>query len=157
MRGKANTFCNAIAFAGITPAYAGKSVPYSAGTSDEKGSPPPMRGKAGVTPNKAKWDRITPAYAGKSCFFRRVGVLKEDHPRLCGEKPKMRVLQMHVTGSPPPMRGKDALGIPESICFRITPAYAGKRIPSVLSDFKHRDHPRLCGEKCWVSYPAKAK
>ena len=106
-----------------------------------------MRGKAGVTPNKAKWDRITPAYAGKSCFFRRVGVLKEDHPRLCGEKPKMRVLQMHVTGSPPPMRGKGQSSGGGGRRFGITPAYAGKSLQNILCMFGFRDHPRLCGEK----------
>ena len=45
------------------------------------------------------------------------------------------------------MRGKDALGIPESICFRITPAYAGKRIVAPGGSSPVTDHPRLCGEK----------
>ena len=45
------------------------------------------------------------------------------------------------------MRGKDPADSVIVEKIRITPAYAGKRIPSVLSDFKHRDHPRLCGEK----------
>ena len=45
------------------------------------------------------------------------------------------------------MRGKAILPLLWLASCGITPAYAGKRMPSVLSDFKHRDHPRLCGEK----------
>ena len=36
----------------------------------------------------------------------RVGK-KQDHPRLCGEKPVLRPKQKVVVGSPPPMRGKE--------------------------------------------------
>ena len=45
------------------------------------------------------------------------------------------------------MRGKGVFVLHVQLAQGITPAYAGKRMPSVLSDFKHRDHPRLCGEK----------
>ncbi len=45
------------------------------------------------------------------------------------------------------MRGK----VPRSSvildCVRITPAYAGKRVPKIPRTQRKRDHPRLCGEK----------
>ena len=45
------------------------------------------------------------------------------------------------------MRGKaNAVGLLH-LGFRITPAYAGKRVHTDLSACSVRDHPRLCGEK----------
>ena len=49
-----------------------------------------------------------------------------DHPRLCGEKLPAISLDTYTLGSPPPMRGKVAVGRLEIISIGITPAYAGK-------------------------------
>ena len=52
-----------------------------------------------------------------------------------------------MTGSPPPMRGKE---LSERKCcgfLGITPAYAGKRYHAGAFFASPRDHPRLCGEK----------
>ena len=45
------------------------------------------------------------------------------------------------------MRGKEDNRIDRRCCYRITPAYAGKRCCSSDLDRAERDHPRLCGEK----------
>ena len=46
------------------------------------------------------------------------------------------------------MRGKvEIRGISLS-SVGITPAYAGKRSPRTRLTVPHKDHPRLCGEKC---------
>ena len=86
MRGKGTLSSPVISCTGITPAYAGKSVPLSfappctkdhprlcgeklpsAGNSPVTlGSPPPMRGKVTRTVGNGLQHRITPAYAGKS-------------------------------------------------------------------------------------------
>ena len=75
--------------AGITPAYAGKSLavgvlwihdkdhPRLCGEKEKKpernatveGSPPPMRGKGGANSKQPVKLRITPAYAGKRCVI----------------------------------------------------------------------------------------
>ena len=70
-----------------------------------------------------------------------------DHPRLCGEKGLIEILENGELGSPPPMRGKALTTIVLFIFFRITPAYAGKS--DVVPDHFEItwDHPRLCGEK----------
>ena len=111
----------------ITPAYAGKSKisafrrcrfsdhPRLCGEKPETycvkicrtGSPPPMRGKASTTASSASWGG--------------------DHPRLCGEKQFIRNPLEHELGSPPPMRGKVLFRQDFRRCYRITPAYAGKR------------------------------
>ena len=45
------------------------------------------------------------------------------------------------------MRGKVLLNLRGGQYFRITPAYAGKRLFNIMSTILYRDHPRLCGEK----------
>ena len=106
-----------------------------------------MRGKAGQRLIIFRYLGITPAYAGKrhidSCLKIAIG----DHPRLCGEKPYFYDAVTQRVGSPPPMRGKAEHFPPEIMRHRITPAYAGKSIPSCIKYSIAEDHPRLCGEK----------
>ena len=152
---------------GITPAYAGKSLlkllhhvglrdhPRVCGekayslviNGSEWGSPPRMRGKGTKRCSSRRGGRITPAYAGKSAAALHCADLTRDHPRVCGEKSFPKNGNSVKTGSPPRMRGK-ALPLSLSLVVgRITPAYAGKsRIHRVCTN-RHRDHPRVCGEK----------
>ena len=168
MRGKGFPYIITSTGSRITPAYAGKRIPYFAACftiSDhprlcgEKlsrcddlrsgvGSPPPMRGKERRSFSRAATGRITPAYAGKSLLHRNNQDQNEDHPRLCGEKATMRRFSCTLSGSPPPMRGKvrETLHIINN--YRITPAYAGKSWIPITQFFNIQDHPRLCGEKC---------
>ena len=151
----------------ITPAYAGKSryarrgfrfggdhprLCGEKGLNTRKwtialGSPPPMRGKADRTRNKEGRNRITPAYAGKSGIITVEVSYMQDHPRLCGEKWQMSPSAPSKTGSPPPMRGKAEQQVSGENHGRITPAYAGKSRTGNSWTRRHRDHPRLCGEK----------
>ena len=45
------------------------------------------------------------------------------------------------------MRGKAAVDCIRSCIWRITPAYAGKRVRKDDRKIMERDHPRVCGEK----------
>ena len=112
-----------------------------------KGSPPPMRGKGLKLKSFERTNRITPAYAGKSALSASGGVHRRDHPRLCGEKRKLSRLLIFSLGSPPPMRGKGSTEDRLIVFYRITPAYAGKRVCLAPVRLLVRDHPRLCGEK----------
>ncbi len=95
--------------------------------------------------------RITPAYAGKSSHYRSHHCNNKDHPRLCGEKGIYTNVQNTVEGSPPPMRGKADRSYNKYKMYGITPAYAGKRVSDTPAMPKSRDHPRLCGEKLFLS------
>ena len=106
-----------------------------------------MRGKADRTRNKEGRNRITPAYAGKSGIITVEVSYMQDHPRLCGEKWQMSPSAPSKTGSPPPMRGKAEQQVSGENHGRITPAYAGKSRTGNSWTRRHRDHPRLCGEK----------
>ena len=129
MRGKGCYHGGLHFFAGITPAYAGKSDPQTRSSTRTRdhprlcgekslisimslprtGSPPPMRGKGQTFSAHARQVRITPAYAGKSHGRGKGDEKRQDHPRLCGEK---STLCRRI-----------------SAYSRITPAYAGKSFP----------------------------
>ena len=106
-----------------------------------------MRGKACLTLIIRLLLGITPAHAGKSL----PAVLKcpptRDHPRVCGEKRRVRSWRALLLGSPPRMRGKVVLSSENPLCRGITPAYAGKSSHRPMHSTLPRDHPRVCGEK----------
>ena len=132
---------------GITPAYAGKSVFLALRSAiswdhprvcGEKlsgcvwlrvygGSPPRMRGKVNRYPVQIPVNGITPAYAGKSAGMACNGQIRQDHPRVCGEKVDGGRNRSRQMGSPPRMRGKACVA-----CASAAPGW---------------DHPRVCGEK----------
>ena len=167
MRGKGSLSCVYNQGSGITPAYAGKRDCRASGCrapwdhprlcgekslvckyrSRALGSPPPMRGKVSRKFFRKMLTRITPAYAGKSCQPATTGKRRQDHPRLCGEKPDIIRGIMTSIGSPPPMRGKVLDSEVSLRCYGITPAYAGKRYNFINQLRRCWDHPRLCGEK----------
>ena len=146
MRGKVLSPCHTPCSKRITPAYAGKRQSWQAASfacgdhprlCGEKrfapassslvmGSPPPMRGKAEIPYFAACFTRITPAYAGKRLILPERQLGWQDHPRLCGEKPDLIFVGFHMSGSPPPMRGKGKFNVVGNHITRITPAYAGK-------------------------------
>ena len=153
--------------AGITPAHAGKrhaSCPSPQPREDHprpcgekanlyvyhqmpSGSPPPMRGKDMPYLSSSSFTGITPAHAGKSSCSPSNSSFCQDHPRPCGEKIE-NVLHLLINiGSPPPMRGKEALRNSRTRSLRITPAHAGKSDTVITQTETEEDHPRPCGEK----------
>ena len=92
---------------------------------------------------------ITPAYAGKSAAKEFACKDGRDHPRVCGEKVCVHPVPVCALGSPPRMRGKVIRSWIMRIWTRITPAYAGKRGDVNTYEKIQRDHPRVCGEKCY--------
>ena len=151
----------------ITPAYAGKSCPFLRRTSPRRdhprvcgektlhdlahlcaqGSPPRVRGKASLLAPLRRAARITPACAGKSVTYTWAVGVREDHPRVCGEKEAGALSEVYETGSPPRVRGKDIKPAVREFNQGITPACAGKSTSASLRISWSRDHPRVCGEK----------
>ena len=107
-----------------------------------------MRGKGYLDIAVQIQKRITPACAGKSCPPQAPTFTRQDHPRVCGEKPVNKSSCSFRQGSPPRMQGEDIFpdGLPCAV--RITPACAGKSGPAAWHRWACRDHPRMCGEKC---------
>ena len=176
MRGKGWVVAVAVAFLGITPAYAGKSAAKEFACKDGRdhprvcgekvcvhpvpvcalGSPPRMRGKVIRSWIMRIWTRITPAYAGKRGDVNTYEKIQRDHPRVCGEKCCVGFAHGHRLGSPPRMRGK--VLPPSKIAFfpGITPAYAGKSLSHIHLLTICQDHPRVCGEKRLIVFVFRA-
>ena len=134
----------------VSPAYAGKSpaAAYACpGTQDH----PRVCGEKLYTPCViAPSVGSPPAYAGKRNCGRQSRCSTSDHPRVCGEKRGLILRITALQGSPPRMRGKVEVHCHTIFDVGITPAYAGKsRIRRACTD-RHRDHPRVCGEKFWA-------
>ncbi len=167
VRGKGSKRPNNTLRPGITPACAGKSMYHTISSGcyrdhprvcGEKGkalvnrswnlgSPPRVRGKVRFWPKLQKYGGITPACAGKSEADHIGRGIRQDHPRVCGEK-MMRWKRMdRFKGSPPRVRGKGRSMRQYRPTLGITPACAGKRHKAVLSSGRNGDHPRVCGEK----------
>ena len=151
----------------VSPAYAGKSSclwwrkwpcrdhPRVCGEKlnthltfpPSSGSPPRMRGKALPPPAVVVPLGITPACAGKSICSALYHSFDWDHPRMCGEKFKLRGRTFSRLGSPPHVRGKVLFWFVMLPQYRITPACAGKSMRTSTTHFLPWDHPRMCGEK----------
>ena len=129
MRGKAAIPRLDRCFFRITPRLCGEKAATTSWGCKVRGSPPPMRGKVDPLDVFDFQTGITPAYAGKRkiCYTESTG--KQDHPRLCGEKYERKPHCHDPGGSPPPMRGKESKVQKSDGIRRITPAYAGKRLP----------------------------
>ena len=66
---------------------------------------------------------------------------------MCGEKDYIYILHPPFQGSPPRVRGKGLIMRFCEYIRRITPACAGKSFATREIRSKHKDHPRVCGEK----------
>ena len=106
-----------------------------------------MRGKERYSATRKPGSRITPACAGKRVRCSQQALPRTDHPRMCGEKSKTKDTAAYTPGSPPRMRGKGVKHRDGRVRVGITPAYAGKSTDGLESDWRTRDHPRVCGEK----------
>ncbi len=117
------------------------------------GSPPRVRGKDTKKDNTRNITRITPACAGKRCPVTPAEIQSQDHPRVCGEKSCLKVIDHAVRGSPPRVRGKGHERSARAHTQRITPACAGKSVRTESVAEFVEDHPRVCGEKGCGLFP----
>ena len=67
------------------PRRCGENALRATAMTISRGSPPQVRGKLAVTSESARHLGITPAGAGKTKHKLAVTLLREDHPRRCGE------------------------------------------------------------------------
>ena len=173
MRGEVFQRRNRVARKWITPAHAGRSTlpvtqselardhPRACGekmTDGENrsaliGSPPRMRGEAPKGAPSRVHIRITPAHAGRSGQHCDSCQEHRDHPRACGEKSVIAMLEDAKVGSPPRMRGEAPMVSRKRLTSRITPAHAGRSYQNTSPLNLRQDHPRACGEKFVASCP----
>ena len=146
MRGKPKRFVVLYFLNGITPAHAGKTLPYPPGKSGQRDHPRAC-GENFREGRSMCWEEGSPpAHAGKTVR----GPVKEfawrDHPRACGENRALSGRESDTEGSPPRMRGKLVEVLRLAHACGITPAHAGKTVYHRGLGRRRRDHPRACGE-----------
>ena len=129
------------------PRLRGEKPGTSFSDASDRGSPPLTRGKDIRTHCLYPPFRITPAYAGKSLSIDVCLRIRQDHPRLRGEKGRTASVKIRSLGSPPLTRGKERNVPAQRHRRRITPAYAGKSTIRKQKRLRNADHPRLRGEK----------
>ena len=130
---------------GITPAYAGNTLPVLVlriapgdhprirgehslgflGLSWNRGSPPHTRGTRLIMFTKSMIERITPAYAGNTPKKLKINFAFRDHPRIRGEHCYIFSERGSSRGSPPHTRGTHNDLLLSPLLLGITPAYAG--------------------------------
>ena len=130
MRGKEQCSVIRLPLRRITPAYAGKSVRTLRNSHHEQDHPRLCGEKTGTRNSIAAFRGSPPPMRGKAYSRVSHSIPTWDHPRLCGEKFPSPSPPTYAEGSPPPMRGKAFSDLGVSDDFRITPAYAGKRLRS---------------------------
>ena len=109
-----------------------------------------MRGKLKRFGVQNQAFRITPAGAGKTVSAASCASAIQDHPRRCGENPKVSGNITGTAGSPPQVRGKQSCKGRSCRVRRITPAGAGKTYAYADGRWQPEDHPRRCGENANV-------
>ena len=105
-----------------------------------------MRGKQKDADEVPMATRITPACAGKTCILADDNLIREDHPRVCGENSSLQKMGAPQAGSPPRVRGKHVGLVKRATRSRITPACAGKTDVVDVMWASPEDPPRVCGE-----------
>ena len=105
-----------------------------------------MRGKRGHASSLGGRRRNIPAYAGKTKtdWVRQGGNV--EHPRVCGENPRVGVGEGLGDGTSPRMRGKLSSASGSGSAGGNIPAYAGKTVGAEDGDEFAEEHPRVCGE-----------
>ena len=91
------------------PRMCGEKLDQTTNTNEATGSPPHVRGKDTGNERAGSERRITPACAGKRNSPLSSLNTARDHPRMCGEKFICGIWLKCRSGSPPHVRGKDAL------------------------------------------------
>ena len=124
----------------------GEDVAKLVGVDLDVGSPPHARGRLSSTFVDDDGKGITPACAGKTWRCGRGFQAAADHPRMRGEDSPLYNKGRVEMGSPPHARGRLPTSRAVRIAERITPACAGKTIPSFRLATLRRDHPRMRGE-----------
>ncbi len=111
------------------------------------GSPPRVRGTGNRSRSCTFNNGITPACAGNRNALNPLLSRHTDHPRVCGEQEGADEDTPDAQGSPPRVRGTDAVASEVVPALRITPACAGNSAWISLDEVYDQDPPRVCGEQ----------
>ena len=121
------------------------------------GSSPHVRGALGADCRPLWMSGIIPACAGSTVNYHYRQLKAGDHPRMCGEHYCCCSVCFSSPGSSPHVRGAPIFSDETWLNTGIIPACAGSTQTAKLALQDARDHPRMCGEHCIVSWLCSAR
>ena len=128
------------------PRVCGEHMTGSGVCVPSRGSSPRMRGTRADAALGVNQLGIIPAYAGNTDTIGLTPQGLRDHPRVCGEHPRLEPSLSAAEGSSPRMRGTPRSRSMARRRSGIIPAYAGNTCSRRSRFMCARDHPRVCGE-----------
>ena len=132
------------------PRTCGEHSAPSVNVSIAAGSSPHMRGTRDGQRTDHRRRGIIPAHAGNTMIRLGLGRRRRDHPRTCGEHCGIHFFIDDYQGSSPHMRGTRCHVRYGYLHAGIIPAHAGNTNLSSLCVWVAGDHPRTCGEHCFI-------
>ena len=120
------------------------------------GSSPHVRGARTDSPLRRCHSGIIPACAGSTLTLAVSRSRARDHPRMCGEHETQARASRDQQRSSPHVRGAPYRRFRSHADTGIIPACAGSTASYTAARTRPRDHPRMCGEHCWMSTPYSA-
>ena len=114
------------------------------------GSSPRVRGTGHHLVKLLGLFRFIPACAGNRRRLERLTSPQPVHPRVCGEQALDNLLNQHLVGSSPRVRGTGGADLGLLGVTRFIPACAGNSSGDGLSFIHLPVHPRVCGEQAFL-------
>ena len=121
----------------------------------EWGPSPRVRGNPRAAVGRVLRGGSIPACAGKPSSHHRHSIAIRVHPRVCGETHGRARGAGRSTGPSPRVRGNHDHRRGDRACCGSIPACAGKPATGPARTAIRRVHPRVCGETCGVTTPAR--
>ena len=115
------------------------------------GSSPRVRGTGHRAGHGSRPWRFIPACAGNGRRKPARAAYRSVHPRVCGERAPVMSRKLRVRGSSPRVRGTVAGAADDQLHERFIPACAGNGSYSSCDQCATAVHPRVCGERAWIS------
>ena len=110
------------------------------------GSSPHVRGAHEGRMHSDSFVGIIPACAGSTAATASANRAFGDHPRMCGEHQRRKLVSSRQQGSSPHVRGARLAERARADDHGIIPACAGSTLFAWWLHRVTRDHPRMCGE-----------
>jgi len=114
------------------------------------GSSPRLRGTLQDALALGVADRFIPAPAGNATLLHIPGQQLAVHPRACGERGAVLIVEAEAVGSSPRLRGTRFRGVGSHAVSRFIPAPAGNARSIRPIVLPATVHPRACGERSWI-------
>ena len=145
--GNALPFPDEVPGSAVHPRVCGERQNRRDAANQSVGSSPRVRGTLLFPDIDDKAVRFIPACAGNAITdiprFPKAAV----HPRVCGERSRMKLISSCMCGSSPRVRGTQAIYRRAGLLHRFIPACAGNALVKPAGAFQIAVHPRVCGER----------